>query len=57
MPMPTPVVSHDQKSHVTPYFNCLDLRNAMVPMITLLASGGSGATDQKSHATAHFDCY
>ena len=30
MPMPTPMVSHDQKSHVAPHFCCLDLWNAMV---------------------------
>ena len=30
--------SHDQKSNVAPYFNCLDLRNVMNPLTTLLAS-------------------
>ena len=30
MPGLVPMVSHDQKSHDAPYFNCLDLRNTMV---------------------------
>ena len=38
MPIPEPVVSHDQKSHVAPHFSFLDLRNAMVPVMTPLAS-------------------
>ena len=25
------MVSHEQKSNVTPHFSCLDLRNAVVP--------------------------
>ena len=37
------------KSHVAPYFNCLDLRNAVVLLTTLSAShdgraGGTGIT-------------
>ena len=58
--MPTLMVSHDEKNHVAPHFNCLDLRNAMVPLTTLLAScdtttGGNGVTDQKSHVAPHLD--
>ena len=33
-----PSVSHDQKSHVAPRFNHLDLRNAVVPLIILSTS-------------------
>ena len=35
--MKTPVVSHDQKSHIKPHLNHLDVRNAVVPLATLLA--------------------
>ena len=46
------MVSHKKKSHVAPNFSCLDLRNAMVPLTTLLASchtttGGNDVSDQK----------
>ena len=30
--------ANDQNCHIAPYFNCLDLRNAKVPLITPLAS-------------------
>ena len=33
-----PMVSHDQKSHITPYCDCLDLGNAMVSLIMPSAS-------------------
>ena len=42
-----PVASHNQESHVTPHFNCLTLRNAVVPLMILLAlcdAGGNGVT-------------
>ena len=60
--MQTPMMSHNQKSHVAPHFKCPDLRNAMVPLTTLLASrgttaSGNGVTDQKSHVTSDFDCH
>ena len=29
-------VSHDQKGHVAPHFNCLDLRNSVVSLIMLM---------------------
>ena len=32
-----PVALHDQEGHAAPYFNCLDLRNAMVQLMVLLA--------------------
>ena len=49
MPMPAPLVSHDQKSHVAPHFNCLNLRNVMVSTTSVLASYGTtnGDSDQK----------
>ena len=31
----SPMASHDQKSHVTPHFSYLDLKNAMVALIAL----------------------
>ena len=57
VPIPVPVVSHDQKSNV-PYF--LDLRNAMVPLTVMLAScddntGGNGVSDQKINFAISFD--
>ena len=33
MPMPVPVVSHDQKGHVAPHSNHLDLWNVMMPLM------------------------
>ena len=36
--MPKQMVSHEGKGHVTPHFDCLDLRNAMVPLTIPLAS-------------------
>ena len=59
--MPAPMLSHDQKSHVAPNFNHLDLRNVMVSLTTLLAShdsktSASGVNDQKSYFEPHFKC-
>ena len=55
-----PMVSHDQKSHTASHFNHLDLRNAMVPLMTPSAS--LDATDiansitwRKGHVAPHFD--
>ena len=36
--IPIPMTSHDQKRHVASQFYCLDLRNALVPLMTLLTS-------------------
>ena len=47
MVMLVPVASHDQKSNFTPHFDCLDLRNTMVPLIMLLLSCSA---DAKLHA-------
>ena len=38
-----PVASHDQESPVAPHLNCLDLRNAIVPLTMLLALCNAGA--------------
>ena len=32
------IVSHDQKSHFAPHFDCLDQRNSMVPLMMPSAS-------------------
>ena len=37
------MASHDQKSKVAPHYSHLDLRNAVVPLTVLLASGGTSA--------------
>ena len=37
------MASHDQESHVSPHFNLLDLRNAMMPLMMLLALCDAGA--------------
>ena len=39
-----PVVSHYQKSHALPHFECLDLRNALVPFTIPLISGDVNAS-------------
>ena len=57
--MPSPVVSHNQRSHVTPYFNCLELRNTLVSLVMPLAlhdASSSGVTLPKnSNFAPHFD--
>ena len=54
------MASHNQKSNIASEFNCLDLRNVMVPLITLLALWDAsvctnGITWPKSHVAPHFD--
>ena len=42
-----PLTSHDQRSHIASHFDCIDLRNAMVLLMMLLAlcdAGASGVT-------------
>ena len=56
-----PVASHDQKSHVTCYFNYLDLRNAVVPLMILFIScdteaNTNGITWPNCHVAALFYC-
>ena len=38
------MASHDQKCHVTPHFDDLYLRNAMIPLITPSASLDTSAS-------------
>ena len=57
----TPFASHDAnagasgvtlpKSHVVPYFDHLDLRNAIVPLIMLSASHDADGNAMASHDT------
>ena len=42
---PPPMASYDPESHVAPDFNCLDPRNAMVPLTMLLALCHTGASE------------
>ena len=54
------MVSHNQKGQVVSQFDCLDLQNAMVPLMTPLAScdanaGTSCVTDQKGHVAPYFN--
>ena len=55
------MASHDQKSHVACNFDYLDLRNAMMPLVTQSASlyadaSANGSCDQKCHVAPHFNC-
>ena len=54
------MVLHDPESHVTTHFNCLDLRNEMVPLTVLLASYQYWCqwchTTKKTHFLPHFTC-
>ena len=59
--MQTQMTSYDQKSHVTPHFSCLNLRNAMVLLMMLLASCDTDACVNgiklpKHHVAPNFDC-
>ena len=52
-----PMVSHYQKSHVVPHFNCLDLTNSMVPFmmpsaLCVAANANSVTWSKKSHCTS-----
>ena len=52
-----PFASHDQEQHVAPHFSCIDLRNAKVLLMMLLALCDAGANDvtwQKRHVAYHF---
>ena len=47
---------HMTRSHVAPHFNCLDLRNAMVALMTPLASCDAD-TDAKANDITGHDCW
>ena len=54
--------SRDQKSHVAPYFNGLDLRNTMVQLTILFTScdantDANGVSNQKCDGAPHFNHY
>ena len=55
------MVQQDQKSHAAPHFDCLYLRNAMVPLVIQLAlhdaaASTGGTTEPKCHGAPLFDC-
>ena len=52
MPMP----SHDQNLHIASHFCCLNLRNAMVPLIMLLASSETDASAKWHQMTKKSNC-
>ena len=59
--IPAPMVSHDQNHDAAPYFSCLELREAVVPLTTLFASydtntSASGVTGQKSDIAHDYSC-
>ena len=49
MAVPAPVMSYDEKSHVTSDFDCLDLRNVMGlwTMLLALPDAGTGTTTKE----------
>ena len=54
--------SHDPKSHVSPHLDWLDLRNAVVPLMMLLAAHDTnaslnGITWPECHVAPHFNCF
>ena len=51
MPGMLPMVSHNQKGHVAPPFNCLDLRNAMVGFMVLSTSYSADTNAVASYDT------
>ena len=65
MLIPAKIVPYDQKSHITPHYNCLDLRDTMVLFVVSSASydtntANTNATpmmshDQKVMLLPHFD--
>ena len=60
MPVVAAMASLDQKSHVAFHFNCLDLTNALLPLMTPFAScyasvSVTGVTWPKHHVAPHFD--
>ena len=68
MPVASCVVNADgngitrQKGHVAPLFNCLNLRNAVAPLMMLLASCDPDACAfgirwQKRLVASHLDCH
>ena len=59
--MPALMVSHDPNHNVVPHFNCLDLRNAVVSLTTLLVScdtntSANGVNGDNSDVAPYFNC-
>ena len=46
-----PIVEHDMKSHVAPYFDHLDIRNAVVSMMVLSTSCDANISEMALHDT------
>ena len=53
MPVPTPVVPHDQKVMLHPHFSCLDLRNTVVPLVVLFRPCDSSSCPSSTSATVY----
>ena len=58
---PTPVASHDQKSNFAPHFSCLNILNAVISMMMLMASCDTDACVNsiklpQSDVSPHFSC-
>ena len=55
------MASHDPTHYIAPLFDCLNLRNAMVPlMMPSLCdadTGFNGITQSKCHFAAHLNCH
>ena len=57
--IPLMLMSHDQKDHITPDFDHLDIRSVVVPFRMPLASGDAKLNDVtwwKYHVSSHFNC-
>ena len=52
--MLVPRALHDQKGHIAPNFNFLNLGNAMVPLM-MLALAQMASHHQESHVVPHFN--
>ena len=62
MPTPVQMASHDKKCNVPPYYDHLDLINAMMPFTKPLVSSdantsNSGITSEKGQVALHFDVF
>ena len=55
------MASHNQEIHAVPHFSCHNLRNAMVPLMMLLASCDTDVSaieikQPESHVTPYLNC-
>ena len=51
MPMAVAIESHGQNSHVATHFDCLDIRNLVVPLTMLMASCDVNISDNGKDLT------